>query len=91
MVVVSSLKRGEHDPPRNSILILRGRSTALIIRFTHHEDSIGIEAKAQLDLSKFHHGDAHGVLQLLLGQVLDLEFLLIYCGFILQSRLLLPL
>ena len=88
-VEVASLKSSKHDLARHRVLIFL--SCTLIKRLPHHQDSIAIIAKLELDVCQLRHRDAHGIFQVLLSQVLNLEFLLVDSTLVLQTGLLLPL
>ena len=86
--MVSCLEGSDHNLTGHRVLIFN--SLALVESLAHHENSVAVEAVLELDVCEFTHRDTHWVLQVLLLQVLNLEFLLVNGAFILKTRCFLP-
>ena len=87
-VVVTGLKCSNHDLTCHRVLILN--RLAFVKGFPHHENGVAVEAVLELDVGELTHRDTHGILQVLLLQVLNLEFLLIDGALVLKTRGFLP-
>ena len=86
--MVSGLEGSDHDLSGHRVLIFN--SLAFVKSLPHHENGVAIEAVFELDVGELTHRDTHGILQVLLLQVLNLEFLLIDGALVLKSRGFLP-
>ena len=87
-VVVTGLECSDHDLAGHRVLIFN--SLALVKSLPHHENGVAIEAVLELDVCEFTHRDTYRILQVLLLQVLNLEFLLVNGAFVLKTRCFFP-
>ena len=87
-VMVACLKSSDHNLSGHRVLVFD--SLALVKSLPHHENGVAVEAVLELDVGELTHRDTHGVLQVLLLQVLNLEFLLVNSTLVFKARGFLP-
>ena len=86
--MVTGLECSDHDLAGHRVLIFN--CLAFVKSLPHHENGVAVEAVLELYVGELTHRYTHRILQVLLLQVLNLEFLLIDGALILETRSFLP-